>query len=335
MNQSNTELSRFKLESSAGEEERDLFAFAIREGFSREQKSLPCRYLYDDEGSRLFEAIGEQPEYYLMRCEREILDLQGAAIAECLTRGSDGVEFVELGAGNSSKTKVLLQALHGQIAALRYVPIDVNADVMRRGVGSWSHEMEHLQVLALAMGYDEGIARLQQVPAAGRRVLAWLGSSAANMGRDETASALRFFGSCLGAGDRVLLGIDKRKDPKRIEAAYDDSAGVSAAFAKNLLTRVNSEFGANFDIEAFDYLAEYDNELGRVGMYLVSRKAQEVRLAALDWTVTFAAGERLHTEDSYKYSIQEIEELGKASGLTLEQSWLDTESLYAVALLRR
>ena len=333
MQEPNLTQERFQLFTADMENERDAFAQALREGLGGAQKSLACRYLYDDEGSRLFEAICELPEYYLTRSEREILDRRGGAIAQALLGRERRLEFVELGAGNSAKTHLLLEALHERAAALRFVPIDVNEDVLRRGGEALSDQLVRLQVRALAMDNERGLARLSAFDDGSRRVIAWLGSSAANMSRAATVAALKRFQPHLRAGDRLLLGIDLRKDPRKLELAYDDPAGVSAAFAKNLLVRVNAEFEADFDPAAFGYLAEYHVDDGYVAMYLTSLRQQRVRIAALDWEVDFAPGERLHTEDSYKYSLDEIGDLARAVGMEFSQYWLDAAAGYCVASL--
>jgi L-histidine N-alpha-methyltransferase len=211
---------------------------------------------------------------------------------------------------------------------LTYVPIDISPSILeassRALLADHSGHPRHpgLEIRGLAMGFEDGLARLDGL-CRGPRLVLWLGSSVGNLSRARAAEFLRGGRAGLGPDDRFLLGVDLRKDKATLERAYDDAAGVTARFNLNLLERVNRELGGRFDLGTFAHRALYDEELGRIEMHLESRRAQHVALERLSLVLDFAEGERIHTENSYKYSLAEIDELVRAAGFALDGQWLD------------
>lgn len=309
----------------------DDFAEVVRGGLGAEPKRLACRFLYDAEGSRLFEEICALPEYYLTRAEREILERRAAAIAASLPAD---VDLVELGSGSAEKTEVLLAAFAERGSRVRYVPIDICREVLEESGERLLERHEDLSILAVEAEYAAGLERLERDSAERARLVLWLGSNVGNFDRPAAAAFLGRVRRVLGPDDRLLLGVDLRKERAVLEAAYDDAQGVTARFNSNLLARANRELGADFDLSAFRHEAVYDEELGRVDMYLVSQREQDVRLSPDGPCVHFAAGERVHTESSYKYSPAEIDALAEAAGLQVVERWLDSAGRYALNLLR-
>lgn len=289
----------------------DGFAAAICAGLSARPKSLPCRYFYDAEGSRLFEEICRQPEYYLTRAEREILVAHADEIAARPT-------LVEFGSGNAEKTRLLIAS-----ARRRYVPIDISPSAL--DVEALRRDFPGLSVEPIAAEYREGLRRLERD---GPMLVVFIGSNIGNFTRDEARGFLNGIAELMAPEDRLLLGVDLRKDPAVLEAAYDDAAGVTARFNLNLLARINRELGGTFDLDAFAHRATYDAVDGRVSMWLVSARAQRVRVGADAFD--FAAGEAIHTEDSYKYSSEEIDAV--ASAFRMERRWFDAGGRFCLSL---
>jgi L-histidine N-alpha-methyltransferase len=320
---------RFQLLESGLERERAQFVRDVAVGLGSAPKRLPCRYFYDAEGSRLFEAICDLDEYYLLRAEREILQRRATEIAAALP--ADTV-LVELGSGSAVKTRILIETLLRRQGTLRYVPIDVSRGILEESSRALLSAYPGLQVVAVAGEYLDGLGQLDR-EANHPRLILWLGSNVGNLGRAEAASFLRRLGERLSPADRVLCGIDLRKERTVLERAYADARGVTAAFNRNLLARINRELGGHFDVEAFRHRAVYNEDAGRIEMYLVSTRAQCVPIDALGLQFSFAAEEAVHTEDSYKYSLQEIQALAAAAGLRLDRHWLDGGCRFSANLL--
>ena len=297
---------------------------AVLEGLASDPPALPCRFLYDEVGSRLFEAICVTEAYYPTRCEREIL----AARAGDLAARFPGHALVELGSGNAEKTALLLEAWP---APARYVPIDIDPAVLDRGAERLLGTVPDLAVLAVAGEYQPGLERAME-ELHGPALVLFLGGNVGNFTRAAAADFLASVRAHLAPGDGVLLGADLRKDAAVLEEAYDDPAGVTAAFNLNLLERVRRELGAEVDPRGFRHVAEYDVTEGVVRMYLEARGAQVVRVE--DQAFEFADGARLHTEDSVKYDRAELEALAVAAGLELDQHWTDAGDRYSLNLLR-
>jgi L-histidine N-alpha-methyltransferase len=311
------------------------FAEDVRTGLTAQPKRLSCRFFYDREGSRLFEEICELPEYYLTRAEDAILarhaDEIAAAVPACAT-------LVELGSGSAAKTRRLIASLLRQQGTLRYAPIDIARDALEESARRLRDEFASLEICALSGEYLDGLRRLDALRRAdgldGPQLILWLGSSVGNFGRPEAAAFLSQVRATMEPDDRLLVGFDLRKERAVLEPAYDDARGVTARFNKNLLDRINRELGGHFDPRSFAHRAVYDEEAGRIQMHLVSQRDQVVPVDVLGLRVAFAAGETIHTEDSYKYSFQEIRALAEAAGLAVDRQWLDEGGRFNESLFR-
>lgn len=304
-------------------------AAAVRDGLTAERKWLPCRFFYDAEGSRLFEKICELPEYYLTRAETEILSNRANEIAGLYQQRPS---LVELGSGSSTKTRILIEAFLARHGGLRYVPVDISRSILEESALALLDDYPGLEILAIAAEYGHGLRRMRREKAASKLVL-WLGSSVGNFTRE---GAVRFLSSLrdeLATDDHILLGVDLRKQTPVLEAAYDDSAGVTARFNKNILARINRELSANFDLDAFEHLADYHVEAGRVEIHLRSTRAQVAHIGDLDLDVHFEEGETIHTENSYKYSTSEIAALADKAGMRVRAQWFDDEEKFSVSML--
>ncbi len=306
------------------------FAAAVRQGLTAAPKFLSCAWFYDQQGSRIFEEICALPEYYLTRAEEEILRARAGEIVGDLP---PGVDLVELGSGSAAKTRILIEALLERRGRLSYVPVDISRSMLEASARALLADYPGLRVLGVAAEYREGLHELRR-RLSGPRLVLWLGSNAGNFPREEAAHFLAELRSDLEESDRLLLGLDLRKDRATLERAYDDTAGVTARFNKNLLARINRELGGDFDLSAFEHRARYDEELGCVRLHLVSTRRQSVRIEALDLDLAFDHGEAIHTEDSYKYSSREIEALAGAGGFSVERQWLDAAERFSLQRLR-
>ncbi|HEX4953835.1 MAG TPA: L-histidine N(alpha)-methyltransferase [Thermoanaerobaculia bacterium] len=295
----------------------DLLAEVLA-GLGARPKSLPSKLFYDEAGCVLFERICELPEYYLTRTELGLLERHGGEMAAAV--GADGV-VVELGSGSGRKTRLLLDQL---VSPRAYVPVDLASEELQRTAQDLGQRYPGLAVLPLEADFTADFALPTGLPA-GRRIAYFPGSTIGNLG---LAASRALFGRLASFADGLLLGFDLKKEPVRLHAAYNDAAGVTAAFNKNLLARLNREAGADFDLGAFDHYAPYDPIEGRIEMYLVARRDQVVRLAGQ--SIAFAQGEALLTEWSHKYSVAQMEALTGRAGWRLERLWTDDERLFAV-----
>jgi dimethylhistidine N-methyltransferase len=326
--------NRFELAGLAPETRRDRFARDVVRGLTSSPKHLSCCYFYDALGSKLFEAICELPEYYLTRAETAILEAHAGDIA---ARFPAGVDLVELGSGNAAKTRLLIAACLRRHDGLQYVPIDICRTVLEESSAALLRDFSGLRIKAIAGEYEESLEHWQKETSR-PKVILWLGSNIGNLHREQAARFLRRVGKTMSIQDRLLVGIDLRKDQSTLEAAYDDATGVTAAFNKNILARINRELRANFDLKAFEHRAVYDVEAGRIEMYLQSSRPQVVQLEAIKYEVMmsfdlgFQEGEMIHTENSYKYSPAEIDELARTAGLGTQARWLDPEERFCLSL---
>jgi L-histidine Nalpha-methyltransferase len=332
-------MPRFRLVELTGGDPLVEFARDVAAGLTAEPRHLSCRYFYDREGSRLFAAICELPEYYLTRAETEILERHARDIAS-LFQGD--VCVIELGSGNAVKTRLLLEALLSG-RRVRYVPIDIWRPVLEESAANLLQRFPPLEIVAVAAEYHEGLRHLRrktsevsetsEVLGDRPRLILWLGSNIGNFTREEAGTFLGRIRDTMTPADRMLVGVDLRKDSAVLEAAYDDAAGVTAAFNLNLLARINHELDGNFDLSAFQHQAIYNQDLGRIEMYLVSTRVQNVTIGRIGLTVKFTAGETIHTENSYKYNLAEINAVATAAGLQPQCFWQDADGRFNLHLL--
>jgi L-histidine N-alpha-methyltransferase len=320
---------RFTLIESSSDRELSSFADEVARGLRADRKSIPCRFLYDEEGSRLFEEICELPEYYLTRVEREILGERASEVAAAF---GAPITLAELGSGSSAKTRLLIEACLRAHGGLRYLPVDISGEILTESALALLDDYGALQVRAIASEYSEGLRHVR-AETERPKLIAWLGSSIGNLSREGAGAFLGRVRSAMAPRDRLLLGVDLRKDPKLLEAAYDDAAGVTARFSLNLLVRVNRELGGDFDPSQFRHRARYHEADGRVEIELVSLREQRVAIDGLDLEVDFAAGEGIHVENSFKYSTAEIHAVARDGRLSLERQWCDSARRFSLNLL--
>ncbi|RBY90330.1 L-histidine N(alpha)-methyltransferase [Blastococcus sp. TBT05-19] len=296
-------------------------------GLTAQPKSLPPRWFYDERGSLLFDEITRLPEYYPTRAERAVLEARAAEIAAA--SGAD--VLVELGSGTSEKTRLLLSALRDAGTLRRFVPFDVDASVLQTAGASVSAEYPGVEVAAVIGDFTRHLGTL---PREGRRMVAFLGSTIGNLEPGPRAEFLAELAATLGPDDTFLLGTDLVKDPDRLVRAYDDAAGVTAEFNRNVLAVLNRELDADFDPDAFEHVALWDAEREWIEMRLRSRGEQRVRVAALDLDVRFAAGEEMRTEVSAKFRRATVEAELAAAGMELTHWWTDPDGDFGVSLSR-
>ncbi|WP_246696754.1 L-histidine N(alpha)-methyltransferase [Methylobacterium planeticum] len=306
-------------------DDRDFLADVLA-GFAKPQKQLAAKYFYDAAGSDLFEAITRLPEYYPTRTELGILDARGAEIAAALPRGASLVEF---GSGSTVKVRRLLRHLP-ELAA--YVPVDVSESFLRSEAEALRADFPRLRVEPVAADFTQPFTLPQDLGGAAFAGF-FPGSTIGNFEPLEAARLLAQFGQELGAGASLIVGVDLVKDPSVLEAAYDDRAGVTAAFNRNLLTRINRELAGDFDPERFQHRAVFNAAASRIEMHLVSTRAQTVTVAARRFA--FVEGETIHTENSYKYTIDSFRSLALQAGWTSAAVWTDPQALFSVHALTR
>ncbi len=303
----------------------DAFAQAVLEGLARESRSIPCRFLYDARGSELFEEITKLEEYYPTRIETALLEAHGEEIAALAGPGRILVEF---GSGSSRKTSLLLSAL-GQVPA--YIPIDIAAESLSEAAEWLSGRHDGLTILPLIADFTT-TRQLPPVARRKQRLGFFSGSTIGNLSHDEAKAFLKNAARLLGPGSVFLVGVDLKKPVSILLPAYDDAKGVTAAFTTNLLARINRELDGTFDVSSFAHEAIYNAEAGRVEIYLRSLAEQIVHVR--DRAFAFAEGERIHTENSHKYTVAEFQALAAATGWRPVKAWTDEADLFSLHLLR-
>ena len=297
----------------------------VRDGLTATPKSLPPKWFYDAAGSDLFDQITRLPEYYPTRAEAEILRARAADIAEA--SGAD--TLVELGSGTSEKTRILLDALNDRGSLRRFIPFDVDATVLESAGAAIGAEYPAVEIDAVCGDFEE---HLGKIPQAGRRLVVFLGSTIGNLTAGPRAGFLQKLAATMRPGDGLLLGTDLVKDVDRLVRAYDDAAGVTAAFNKNVLAVVNRELAADFDVEAFDHVARWNPDYERIEMWLRAAGPQRVRIDDLDLTVEFADGEEILTEVSCKFRPEGIADELAAAGLRRINWWTDDAGDFGLSL---
>ena len=300
----------------------------VRAGLTSPFKELSPRYFYDERGSELFERITELEVYYPTRCEREILNTYSEEICAAANRPAS---LIELGSGSARKTQVLLDAMRTASCLETYCPVDISEEITRETAERIADEYDGVDVHGLVCDFEFD---LERVPVEGPRVIALLGGTVGNFAPHQRAGFLRRISNLLGPDDRFLLGTDLVKAPAILEAAYNDSQGVTAEFNKNVLAVLNRELGADFDIGSFEHVARWDPENLWVDIRLRSLTNQVVNFDALDMLVPFGAGEEMRTEISTKFMRPGLEGIYAEADLELTDWWTDREGLYALSLAR-
>lgn len=297
----------------------------VTAGLSASRKSLPPKYFYDDRGSALFEAICDLPEYYPTRTELAMLETGAADIA---LRIGPSAAIVEYGSGSGRKTAVLLSA----VKPSAYVAIDISGEQLRESITSLAAAFPGVRMVALCADYTHPlpVAMLEKIEVK-RRVVYFPGSTIGNFTVPEARAFLRNARSVAGPRGAMLVGVDLKKDVATLHAAYNDAAGVTASFNLNVLERINRELSGDFDIGAFTHRAHYDEAAGRIEMHLVSSRVQTVTVGGR--TFSFGAGETIHTESSYKYSVVEFQALAREAGFTARKYWVDENDLFSIHYL--
>lgn len=308
-------------------------AQAAAEGLSAKQKHLPPWLFYDAAGSRLFEEITHQPEYYLTSFEQSIFSAHGAAmVAAAAEPGRQPLSVVELGAGSASKTLTLLRAVVARQGHTLYLPVDVSDVALEFASKNVRAALPAIEVQPICSEFTQ--EKSLDLPQEGRRLALYIGSSIGNFDPEDAVNLLRWLRSQLQPADALLLGADMVKDAAPLLAAYNDRAGVTAAFNKNMLARLNRELAANFALDAFEHRAIWNAEKSRIEMHLDSKRNQLVHIERLHRTVGFKRGESIHTENSYKFTPADVEDMLRKSGFVLEQSWYDDKRWFGVHLAR-
>ncbi|OBH88240.1 L-histidine N(alpha)-methyltransferase [Mycobacterium sp. E2733] len=299
---------------------RDVF-----DGLRRTPKSLPPKWFYDSLGSHLFDQITRLPEYYPTRAEAEILRARSAEVAAA----SEADTLVELGSGTSEKTRLLLDALRERGSLRRFVPFDVDAGILSTAAAAIQQEYAGVEINAVCGDFEE---HLTEIPTGGRRLFVFLGSTIGNLTPGPRMEFLSSLSAQMRPGDSLLLGTDLIKDTGRLVRAYDDSAGVTAAFNRNVLAVINRQLDADFDVEAFQHVARWNAEQERIEMWLRAGGPQRVRVDALDLTVEFAAGEEMLTEVSCKFRPDGVSAELAHVGLRRIRWWTDAAGDFGLSL---
>jgi L-histidine Nalpha-methyltransferase len=305
----------------------DEFREAVIAGLSQRQKTLPCKFFYDEEGSRLFEQICALPEYYPTRTECLLLEQRASAIAHSL---GSRVRLVEFGSGAGIKIRLLLRALNQPAA---YVPVDISRAQLLAAASDLAADFPSLRVAPVCADYTKPFALPAIRGRVSRKTAGFFpGSTIGNFTPAEATAFLALTRRLLGPSSMMVIGVDVPKDARVLHAAYNDAAGTTAAFNLNLLHRINRELDADFDVASFVHEARWNEAASRVEMHLISQRAQSVEIGGR--VFDFAAGETIHTENSHKYSLEHFRSLAREAGYTPIEAWTDAQGLFSVHVLR-
>lgn len=303
-------------------------------GLSSEVKYLHSKYFYDAEGDQLFQQIMKMPEYYLTGCEYEIFSTRGVDILKAFSHDSEPFDLLEFGAGDGTKTKILLKRLLENGADFRYIPIDISGDVLENLKSDLAIEFPPLEVRPENADYFSALDNVR-VESNRPKLVLFIGSSIGNFKEEVIHRFMQELFVKLNSGDEVLLGYDLMKNPHTILNAYNDHTGITKAFNLNILRRINRELGADFDIEAFDHYPYYDPETGFAKSYLVSLKNQTVKIDALNQNFTFETGEVIHTEISRKFRVDQIEAYFRQAGFEVVEHFYDCKHYFVDTLVKK
>jgi L-histidine Nalpha-methyltransferase len=307
------------------------FAEDVLAGLSASPKFLSSKYFYDDEGSRMFQEIMKLPEYYLTRCELEIFSEQAKEIYEAFSAHGKSFDLIELGAGDGSKTAILIDYFLKKNADFTYIPVDISAEAQKSLAENFRAKFPALSVRAEVGDYFQTLETLKNLSSR-PKVILFLGSNIGNFSREESVAFFKKITSVMNADDLLFVGFDLQKDPRVILRAYDDSQGVTAAFNLNLLARINRELGANFDLEKFSHYATYRPTECAARSFLISREKQTVYIDSLNRSFEFKQWEPIFMEISQKYSLEMIDELAAESGFQVEKNFFDSREFYTDSL---
>lgn len=314
--------------------EESSFANAVHKGLTANPKYLPSRYIYDEEGGALFQKIMELPEYYLTRCEKEILEEHKNKICSYFYRDGGVFNLVELGAGDGTKTEILLRNLITLGVSFRYMPVDISSNALEGLKGRLKDEMPSLKVRPWEGTYFEMLGQIEEFSDT-RKVILFLGSNLGNMMHPEARSFLQGLSKAMAPDDYLFIGFDLKKHPQKILDAYNDPKGVTAAFNKNILRRINRELEADFAPEKFLHWETYNPESGSARSYLVATEAMRVRVKALGLNIDFKPWESIQTELSQKYDDEIVAWLASGAGLEVVDSFSDPEGYFRDYLFRK
>jgi L-histidine N-alpha-methyltransferase len=320
---------RFQFYNMGVQAHQHIFARDVAHGLAAPQKWLPPKYFYDERGSQLYEQICALPEYYPYRAEREILSTYATQIHAEIGH----LALVEFGSGSATKTRHLLAAYEWAGRPFRYCPVDIAREVLWDTANRLLQEYSHIEIRAIHADFA-GQPEVIQAFQLEKKAVAFFGSSLGNFTPAESVEFLQRTAAIMGPEDVFLLGIDLKKSPAILVPAYDDAQGVTAAFNLNVLHRINRELGGRFDPQSFEHLALYNDAQGCIEMHLRSRQAQRVPIVKIDQVVSFGKDETIHTESSFKYSVDEVRDLGYQANLVLRRTWFDARRWFLLALFR-
>ena len=310
---------------------QNTFADDVLRGLSSAPKFLSSKYFYDDEGSRLFQEIMKLPEYYLTQAEFEIFSTQTGEIFRAFTTANETFDLIELGAGDGSKTSLLVDYFLKQTADFTYVPIDISEEALSFLTEKFKAQFPGLSIQTEQGDYFQTLETFRS-KSNKRKIILFLGSNIGNFGKEQAQNFFRQLRAVMNSTDLLFIGFDLQKDPRVILCAYDDTQNITAKFNLNLLTRINRELGANFNLENFSHYASYHPIEGAARSFLISRKAQTVFVESLNKTFDFAAWEPIFMEISQKYSLAMIKDLAQTSGFEVSQYFFDSQKFYTNSL---
>ena len=310
------------------------FAHEVLQGLQAEPKYLPSKYFYNETGDRLFQQIMAAPEYYLTRCEADILTRHAASLQQLFSPHQEPFDLIELGAGDGLKTKILLRTFLAGRTPVRYLPLDISAHALRKLEQTMQQAFPELQIESVCNDYFQGLDQISSAADA-RKVVLFLGSSIGNMSDEEANQFLAELGRHLSTDDMLLIGFDLVKDPGQLLAAYNDAAGITGAFNLNLLQRINDQLGADFDLGSFRHFPLYDPVRTEARSYLISTRKQTVHFPRQHTSISFAAWEAIHTEISRKYTPEAVEAFAEASGFEVVQHFRDEQNCFLDSVWRK
>ena len=322
---------RISMIESENQVDTTIFCQEVTSGLLSEVKHLDSKYFYDDKGDALFQKIMNSPEYYLSRCELEILSRQSKKISTNIRRNFQKFDLIELGPGDATKSIHLLRTLKNEGAEFTYIPIDISKHIIKELVEKIPDEIHGLKTNGLAGEYLEMLKKVSKWNDS-PKVILFLGSTIGNLNSEDALTFCKAIYSLLNKGDLFLIGFDLKKDPNTILAAYNDTKGVTGDFNLNLLIRINRELGANFNVEAFEHFPTYDPVSGICKSYLISKTEQSVLLEKSNTTIHFKKYEPIFMEISKKYNIEETEKLAFDASFSVEGNFLDSRSWFLDSL---